>query len=995
MTAMALDPKYQRYAYLARFGQNRQTVSFLIEVLSKSGAGLSPTQTILIPGLDGNPPQEIPVSDVVSFIHEWCDVALNFSEGDLKRLDLGIYTSPRTTLASISAKINVSSKSPEHLLTGRLQANLAELERSNKLRELNVDPTTRFDPTAAIKKYNAQVLSLENIATRYKTSFEGLTQPGLINSEGQQLTGDILQGLIVNHLSDLESTRQLALSRYRNVESDTDRAELVGAAVATTLNNYLHREHPDFGSYNLYDAVPDVERRLGMLVSTISNTYEAEGGSFADLAQSRTQAAQAAAITYASRGELYLQLVAKLQGSMDQAGAAKTAERIVRELTTTSSPTTSVRALIKQAAQKTGIANPDSIIDVIVEDELLAGSLAYQQAAAHNTQLHLGSGLFEGQLRGNGIDATYAHKSKSEHQTDYERLLGQKAGDSHEARINAINQALQSARSKPLTPGVFQEIQDLGSLLTQEFYLKASTRAEKGWAQTVKRAEWLNDLRGRVNDKQLAFSKFIYEIEEKMPWNKAFRWGGEQVEKAGNWINKRTGLPLYGFFGKVAEEIGKFKYNNSIKILKSLRGTASPLGKIAQFSVRHYIKGDLTFSGGWFSGSRELLGRGYRAALARATSSAAYKGAAVWGNKAIAGLMAKLSPAIISAGGKLAGYAATVVAGVASGIGIVASVVGIAATVIDFVIKPLVGFVKKFFSDPGFAALSVAIGGALTALSTIPALIGGGITALIAGLGGALAGLAALFTTALLWSLGAIILVAVLFKTFDMTTHLDPGNPASFSDNMSLIDDIIGGRVSNCKNMDLGDDITADLAGQLESGVVNLLPEDNWARNEKTRWCIKPTMIIIHWSGAPNTIGDAGNSATYNTLVSRVIEVLPGQSRSNVLACHLGTDTGEVMFMQPMYQNGVEMSQCAGEYNSYAIQNEISGTNFTDSPNGPPDNVIFDRAIEVTCLMMKTYGIPSSKIIGHYQVPNNGGKTDPGAAFLQNRFIPAVNERCK
>ena len=157
-------------------------------------------------------------------------------------------------------------------------------------------------------------------------------------------------------------------------------------------------------------------------------------------------------------------------------------------------------------------------------------------------------------------------------------------------------------------------------------------------------------------------------------------------------------------------------------------------------------------------------------------------------------------------------------------------------------------------------------------------------------------------------------------------------------------------------------------------------------------------MIVVHWSGGWENA--SGNNATWNTLVARN------------LACQIASDTDDNMLMQPFYEQGVEMAWCSGEWNIYSINNEISGgyvssdgtidLRFTDAQGNPtrsdgqvhPTDDIIQNAVNVTCTAMKQYHIPASQVRGHYEVPNNGGKSDPGEEFLQKVFIPKIKEQC-
>lgn len=184
-----------------------------------------------------------------------------------------------------------------------------------------------------------------------------------------------------------------------------------------------------------------------------------------------------------------------------------------------------------------------------------------------------------------------------------------------------------------------------------------------------------------------------------------------------------------------------------------------------------------------------------------------------------------------------------------------------------------------------------------------------------------------------------------------------------------------GAVVHNCP--DTGD-ITQQLASSVRNGVVKLLP-DYLSPRSTYRVCIKPTMMIMHWSAGSND-NTQGNDGTYNTLIKRD------------LACQLMVDADDVWFTQPFYKDSVEKAWCAGVWNVYGISNEMAGVGFT-SPAPPPNLNELNMTYDVTCKVMKQYKIPWCQVFGHFEVPYSG-KADPGKDFLYNVFVPQIKRLC-
>ncbi len=152
--------------------------------------------------------------------------------------------------------------------------------------------------------------------------------------------------------------------------------------------------------------------------------------------------------------------------------------------------------------------------------------------------------------------------------------------------------------------------------------------------------------------------------------------------------------------------------------------------------------------------------------------------------------------------------------------------------------------------------------------------------------------------------------------------------------------------------------------------------------------CIKPKMIVLHWSGAWTNA-----QATFNTLNERQ------------LACQLATDNNVQLQMQQLYPSVAQKGQCVGGYdqdgvfyNTYIINNEITGYDFDRVLEDPLkykeqyDMLMIEteKALQSTCWLMKQYQIPISQIKGHFQL--NSDKSDPGRKYL-NEFISKLSAR--
>lgn len=277
---------------------------------------------------------------------------------------------------------------------------------------------------------------------------------------------------------------------------------------------------------------------------------------------------------------------------------------------------------------------------------------------------------------------------------------------------------------------------------------------------------------------------------------------------------------------------------------------------------------------------------------------------------------------------------------------------------------------------------------------------------------GFFAWLATVIITIVIWMIGFIVFVIIILFIINSGAYMvPPGKDIS----SNLTPPISGGLVVPCPPDSA--EITDTLASKIGSYAKRfLLPLGTGPRGNGN--CVIPTMIIVHWSAGYDN--KAGNDVTYNTLIQR--------GGGTGLACQVATDTDDVYLMQPFYENSVEYPWCANSWNIFSINNEMAGgckdcpacnppykcnETATECPQSSDKNsssgiydIAFDgnpphpcspevdRALQTTCVLMTQYHIPWCQIFGHYNVPDSGGKSDPGQAFLEEYFRPAIKNRC-
>lgn len=186
-----------------------------------------------------------------------------------------------------------------------------------------------------------------------------------------------------------------------------------------------------------------------------------------------------------------------------------------------------------------------------------------------------------------------------------------------------------------------------------------------------------------------------------------------------------------------------------------------------------------------------------------------------------------------------------------------------------------------------------------------------------------------------------------------------------------------------------------------DSSTCLSVPNTEYKRLFQNLGCHKPSMIVIHWSGAWTDV-----ESTYNTL-----NQFRSDDKGNTyrLSCQFATDPERQLQMLDFWNDQQVWGYCVGgDENVISVNDEITGAYFDDFINdryefveSPNDNSSrlkkqTDRSIATTCWVMKQYGIPVSSIIGHFEAPYGKlvGKQDPGTRYIQYYRNRVYNE-CK
>ncbi len=160
-------------------------------------------------------------------------------------------------------------------------------------------------------------------------------------------------------------------------------------------------------------------------------------------------------------------------------------------------------------------------------------------------------------------------------------------------------------------------------------------------------------------------------------------------------------------------------------------------------------------------------------------------------------------------------------------------------------------------------------------------------------------------------------------------------------------------------------------------------------KNASPNRFIVPDTIVLHTDDqSGNTPKTWFTKTTYNGL------------SGGKLSVHFAVGLDGIGQFLAMYPEGVMQCRGAGwACNCHSIQIEMAGRTYNYMFNGKASpemeesiKIITDQTLELVVALMITYDIPIENVIGHYQVKYSG-KTDPGDVWLQEYFLPLLQER--
>lgn len=744
--------------------------SILIPGLAKQGQYSAASDGIELPHGDnvtGDDVEYLKLSEAAALAIEFLTNHNLIREGEQIALDKIASRSGYTQLANtLQLIVRERISDPNKLLSSRLAANLAEYHEYQKSQGAATPAENNYyDKLQAFVKLRqkAEQLALAQLTPDQIAALLPQGMPELYGKVNKQA----IISLVISQLPDL-------VAKYRLHPESSD---LAARAVTRHLEETLKSAYPELvTTHNFLYAEED------KIVNFVQTAAAALGdNNLRELASARETASRALPHLTPSYSSLSERLVSTLSTISDEGfDPAKTSQIILTVLTSSSGESLTKQELYSRIRGKLNLGvGQFSVIAGTLDSQGVGNLLAYHQNKLALQRSGLRLTASENKLLKLGANPFLLSLSHEDLRAQAKLLLPDPLPDSHRELADSIQSLYDLEGSSDTSQDL--RLRDLKSWLDHHRAL-SQIESDRKLVRLANRAQ-----RERRFYELPISGKWI-EIEETITGRRFVR---QIIEKWDHFAENvavvkvgKTKVPVFRLLPWGMDKWHQFKKVTAIKWLKGLRGTRNPFGRFAQFSLRHYLKSDLTWSGAFYSGMRELWSKRIVVPVIRWTTlkylsllgpqrSGIFKYLAL---KAAGSNIARAGARtatrfLLKIGGKgLAklGSKAIVAIGLAStGIGGVVSAILTGLMIFDL-LRLGFDFVKEFVRNVDFRNKILKLGGIFGGLVTL---------GWLAPLGLFLAGIGVLVLQTLLvaaaWTLGLIAGFTLLFNVFQHSIKLD------------------------------------------------------------------------------------------------------------------------------------------------------------------------------------------------------------------------------
>lgn len=659
----------------------------------------------------GQAVERLPINEAITLIIDWLsDTSLiSAAEHDalLKTIIPGNYENLALLLNNKVAHQSQKSLS----LTATLLENIERYEQAQKS-ELKPLETKSADILSDYNRLYKEIYRLLQLGIPADLAAQIIPKE-LANIAGSQYQTQALAQLIARNFSALNSAR-----------NSNNIVELTDHAVARELERII-RSSPKLKTLLVTISDPQVEHALSTIVATTANTLG--GKNLEKLSQLEVEATQAASDLFPNHSEFASKLANILPFSTIQERQVF-AKTLLEEIVRSSSKPLTTNELVELASRRFAAASPH--INQIVRNLHLAGldvALEYRQQEMF--VLVSGARLTKAEfnLLKSGISpflaSYYSKKEALGVLTKHEAMLLSEFNRDHNPKsepgknYQTLEDAYRAELAKP-SPNLHLLRRARHHFDEQTLYQNLSPLQEKLLGKT-RFGRFVRDSLSRRRAGGFSFWDSYLNFRDNLPWNKA-------THKLFDWYYKledKLVIPLPFTKGKVKIPLLRplswgfgawhdYKYRVATGWLKSLRGTKNPIGKLGHFTLRNYIKGDLSWGGMFYRGTREVWGRSLNS-LVRLASRGKYTTIKAFGKASFKWLTETGAKLLAKVGGeallKLGTKAAAALALAGTTIGAILSA-GLAVLMVFDVLKLGYDFIREFISNVDFRNFVLKVG---------------------------------------------------------------------------------------------------------------------------------------------------------------------------------------------------------------------------------------------------------------------------------------------
>lgn len=762
-TSANITPKYQ---YLRSHSVNQVLIErILLPGLANQGKFAGASRGIELPAEEGQTAQFLPLSEAAILVISWLESHRNLETSESKRLE-SIATNMANNKDSFSTLTTILHNAyyervaaPETNFTTTVRTNVEAYRASQQQDQY---ASVGYNPGNIIDSYNKTYQEVNKLflSGAPKSAIASLL-PIDRNSKTPIATQKVLASIIAANLDRFTSARDLHLGK------SSDTASLQAHSVTQELEKIIKSGYRDNTDLLNFTGDSDFQKGFLQTINSTANAYVGGDGKLDRLDKYRKErlaAAQALPLVVPSILEIESSLLTIFTNAKISSSESRSlTSTILKEINRSALKSPDATSIVNSALNRLNVDQnhrqlitnalntPQFKLAVSYHAQKLASSTITHEPNRYDRRL-IKSGvnpqhtLFTSQELRNRIQTLLPPQPLPESNFDLEQLVYQKylqerGSGSQSSLANTLKDWLDSAHTTFRLDPSGEKLASR-SRLEHSFTNSFSRQRHAGYQLQNK----------------------LYKIEQNLPWNKGLKKLASAYDKIAEsavvplpFTKGKVKIPLFRIVPWAVNGWHNYKKATAIRWLKGLRGTKSGVRKFAQFNLRHYLKGGVSFGGMFNSASREVWSKRIAKPMAKWANKRFQSGVFKYATKSVGRTGTRF---LLRVGGKaLARFGSKAVLALASFAGAVTTVIGaisVVAIVVDLVVL-VKDFAKEFIKNADFRGKALKFG----------AFIGGLVSLTwLAPLGVFLAGVAGLMLQTLLLAGGVALGLLAFFTIF-------------------------------------------------------------------------------------------------------------------------------------------------------------------------------------------------------------------------------------